>query len=748
MAIFVSKTMGRFIGRHPRLILLFGLLLVLAAARWDRDLSARLSLSPGLDSPDSESSIAQSWLKLHLGHDETPVIVLFRARQAGLPESDIRDAVEHALEGIDHDPDVRNVTSHFTSGDERLMSSDGRMTYAVVSLARGSDEGLAAFKRLRHSLVSDRLDILLGGELATYVDVRDRLHNDIWRAELLSFAILAVFLIWVFGSAVAALLPLLTGAASIVLSYAALKICTEFLDVGVYAVNVVSMLGLGLAIDYSLFIVSRYREELVLRPPDSALRITLSTAGRTVLFSGLTVAASLLCLIMLPQRFFQDMGLAGAIAVASAMLSAILLLPALLHLLGRRVNALAVPWLGHHAEHIAEGGTWFRIGSFVIRHARSVLPVSLLVLGGMAWPVYKLSIGPADSRILPVDAESRQVAEALDTQFAPAELQPMIVVVRTQGPASSPAGLAAIDQLSRSIAAQPNVTRVRSLTRIDPMLNLSDYQLLYSYPEQFPLASTTLHQFAHGSYSMIIVNYFMDPTSSEARNLAARIRALPRPDGLLDVRVGGYPAFHLDYLAALKKGVPYVFSAIVAINLLLLFMMLGSVVVPLKAVLANLFSLSATFGALVWIFQLGHLAGPLNFTPQANLDGTLLVLIFAMAFGLAIDYEMFLLARVREACQSGLEFCDAVTEGVRRSGPVITGAALLICVVLASFATGSVVSMKAMAVGLLVSIMADATLVRMLLVPATLKMLGRFCWWVPKPLATLHRHIGFQEGES
>lgn len=742
--------MGRLIGRHPRLIFLLGIVLVLAAAHWDRGLSAHLTLSPGLEAPDSGSSLAQTWLKRHLDHDETLVIVLFRARQPGLPEREFRDAVERTLEGIDRNPDVRNVKSHFSSGDERLMSTDGRMTYAVVSLARGNDEGLAAYQHLRRSLASDSLDIRLGGELATYVDVRDRLEHDIWRAELLSFAVLAIMLVWVFGSAVAALLPLLTSAASIVLAYTALKICADFFDVGVYAVNVVSMLGLGLAIDYSLFIVSRYREELAHGGISrggriGALLTTLNTAGRTVLFSGLTVAASLLCLIMLPQRFFQDMGLAGAIAVASAMLSALFFLPALLHLLGRRVNALALPWLDHHAAQAMEGGLWSRIGNFVIRHARSVLPLSLLVLVGMALPAYRLSIGPADSRILPTDAESRQVDETLNTQFAPPDLQPLLVVVRTKGAASSPEALVAIDTLTRTIDAMPNVTGVKSLTRVDPRLGLADYQLLYRYPEQFPLAANTLSQFARGSFSVISVNYFMAPTSPEARELAAKIRALPMPDGLIDVQVGGYPAFHLDYIDALKQGVPYVFAAIVAINLLLLFLMLGSVVVPIKAVLANLFSLSATFGALVWIFQIGHLSGPLDFTPQANLDGTLLVLIFAMAFGLAIDYEMFLLARIREACNSGLEFCDAVAEGVRRSGPVITGAAMLICVVLAAFATGSVVSMKAMAVGLLVSITADATLVRMLLVPATLKLLGQYCWWAPAPLARLHRRAGWQE---
>jgi RND superfamily putative drug exporter len=744
--------LGSFIGRYPRHIVWLGLLLVALAAVWQRDLSQHLVLAPGWDAPASGSAMAQRWLREQLDHDETPVIILFRSRQAQHDPVAFREAVEKSLASIGRDPDVRALRSAFSSGDPLMLSVDGRQTYAVVSLARGEDEGVGAFQHLRSLLLDPAgepvagraVEISLGGELATYVEIHDRISADVLQAEVISFAVLALLLVWVFGSLAAALLPLITGLTCMLLAFALLKFCAGFLPVSVYAVNVVSMLGLGLAIDYSLFMVSRFREELAADNP-RALCATLQSAGRTVVYSGLTVASSLLCLNLLPQRFFHDMGLAGAIAVATAMLAAILLLPAALHLLGPRVNAWSVPWLARRARQLAEGGWWSRMGRFVMRHAYGLLPVSLLLLAVLAWPFAQLSIGPADSRVLPIGSESRMVEETLQNDFPPADLLPLLVVVRAEGPVTALGALAGIDALTRGIAALPGVTEVKGLTSVDAKLTLADYQLLYRYPEQFPLAGSTLAAFSRGHYSLLYVNYNPVPTSEAARTLAAQIRALPVPAGLAEMQVGGYPAFNLDYIEALQQGVPWVLAAILAINLLILFLMLGSVVLPIKAVLANLISMSATFGVLVWVFQAGHFAGWLGFTPQVNLDGTLLVLIFAIAFGLAIDYEMFLLARIREAHLAGIEQEAAIAEGVRRSGPVITGAAFLIAAVLVAFATGGVVSMKAMAIGLLVSVLVDATLVRMLLVPSALRLLGPLAWWAPAWLHGVHRRFGWSE---
>lgn len=748
--------LGRKAGRRPWLVILLAVLLMAVSAVYSLDVMQRLTLSPGWEVPDSGSTESANVLREHLGRNDTPVILLFRpaARLAEVPGPVVdnpayRDAVERVLARVGTNPDVSSIASYPMTGDARLRSQDGRLSYAIAQLDRSQNEGVEAFLRLRQQVASEELEVMLGGELATYVDIREQLEKDIWRAEVASFVALAFLLIWVFGSATAAMLPLVVGGITILLSVTLLKLCTLFVDISVYAANVVSMLGLGLAIDYGLFIVSRFREELDRSGGDvlSSLDATLATAGRTVAYSGLTVAASLFCLLMLPQRFFQNMGLAGGISVAAAMLTSTLILPALLGLLGRRVNSLALPVLARRIRRADDTGGWYRFSQFVMRHAGIILAGALAVLLAMGQPVLHMDIGPADTRSLPVSAQSRQVQEILNRQFPHAGLSPLVLAVHARGPAHEPRALAGLHDLTRQIQALPGVTGVQGLVSVDPDLTLGDYEMLYQYPEQFPLATETLATYAKGEYTQLVVDYSMLSNSAEARELVQRIRGLILHDGLVTVHVGGFPAFHLDYLHSLATWVPWVILAIVAVIFVLLFLMLGSLLIPIKAVLTNLLSLSATFGALVWIFQDGNFAWLLDFTPQGSMDGTILVLIFAAAFGLSIDYEVFLLSRVKEMCQVTGDNMKSVAMGIQKSGPIITSAALLIGIVLGAFATGEVVFMKAMGLGLLLSVIVDATLVRMLLVPATLRLLGKLNWWAPKPLLMLYQRFRLSDLE-
>ena len=429
--------LGRLLCRFPWVFIAIASTVVGLAAGFGADVVRHLTLAPGWDVPESGSELALKHLRYRLGKDETPVIVLFRGKPGGPTKVDdpaFRRAVEAALAGIGHNPDVAGVNSYYGSGDTRLRSTGGDLTYALVNLKLSSDEGMGAYQRLRAQLRSERLEIELGGELATYVDVREQLAKDIWNAEVVSFILLALLLVWVFGSVVAAALPLIIGGVTIILSAALLKFFTLFTDVSVYAANVVSMLGLGLAIDYGLFIVSRYREELALGgSPRAILFATLSTAGRTVAYSGLTVAASLFCLLLMPQRFFQNMGLAGGISVGSAMITSVVLLPALLALLGPRVNRLALPVLARRVAREEGSGGWYRFSQFVMRHAIPVLIVAFLLLGAMGLPVLHMQVGPSDSKSLPASAESRRVQETLDRDFRHAELSPLVLTVRAQG---------------------------------------------------------------------------------------------------------------------------------------------------------------------------------------------------------------------------------------------------------------------------------------------------------------------------
>ncbi len=746
------RSLGELNIRHPWKVVGLSVLLLMLALFYSRDVMQHLTLAPGWEVPGSGSALTTERVREILGRDETMVIVLFRPRPGfdhTVDDPAYRDAVENVLMGVARNPEVGSVTSYYATGDARLKSADGRMTYAMVSLARGKDEGINAFNRLRKELKSDVLKVELGGELATYWDTRVQLGHDLRNAELISFGALTLLLLWVFGSVVAALLPLVVGFSTILLSVALLKLSTNVAAVSIYTINVVSMLGLGLAIDYALFILSRFREERSQGASvDASLRRTLGTAGRTVAFSGMTVAASMLCVFLLPQHFFHNMAMAGSISVVSAMLAAVVLLPALLSLLGDRVDRLALPILASRARHQRQGGRWYIFSHFVMRHPWAVLLVTLAVLLAMGTPVLSIQIGPFDARSLPKGAQSRQVQDALAHSFQPADLSPIIVAVTAAGDLHGNRAITGLHRLTDEIQALPGVRKVISLTTLDPKLTLSDYQLLYANPDQFPLAAQALSRLAKGKQTLIYVYYKPEPTSPKARALAQRIRDIPTPPGLAQVEVGGFPAFHLDYLGSLAKGVPIVIAAIVGVICVLLFLMLGSVLVPIKVVITNLLSLSATFGALVWIFQDGHLAGLLDFTPQGSMDGTILVLIFASAFGLAIDYEVFLLSRVKEVCDATGDNALAVSTGIQRSGPIITNAALLIGIVLGAFATGEVVFMKAMGLGLLLSVLVDATLVRMLLVPASLRLLGRLNWWAPKPLMMLYRRFNLSEAHG
>ena len=745
--------LGRLVCRAPWHVVLAAVLLVGLSAYYGLDVMQRLTVVPGWDVPGSGSAIAVERFREQEGVDETPVIALFRALNHGKQSAispEFSHAVEESLQAISANPDVRSVTSYYSSGDARFLSHDGLQTYAIIGLARADDEGIGAYQRLREQLHSDQMEILIGGELPTYVDTRWQLEQDLRKAEMISFISLALLLVWVFGSVVAALLPLIVGGVTMIISIAILKAATQFIDVTVYAANVVSMLGLGLAIDYALFIVSRFREEqLHSSEVDASLCNTLMTAGRTVAFSGMTVAASLFCLTILPQRFFQNMGLAGGISVVSAMLTSIVLLPAILSLLGNRVNHLALPVLARRAAvQVNGGGWWYRFSYFVMRHPYSVLLGTLSLLLFMGYPALGLKLGQPDAMALPKGAESRVVQETLNANFSTSDLSPLLIAITTKGQVNAPESIEGLHALTLQIKALQGVKRVAGMTSLDDSLALEDYKLLYQYPDQFPVAAEAMSTYARGEQTRFLVFYTFSPNAPQAQQLVTQIRAIPLPDGLTEIHVGGYPAFYQDYLDSLKHWVPVTVGIIISIIFVLLFLMLGSLMLPIKVVLTNLLSLSATYGALVLIFQHGYLSGLLNFTPPGSLDGTVLVLIFASAFGLSIDYEVFLLSRVKEVCDQTGDSLKAVATGVQRSGPIITNAALLIGIVLASFAMGDVVFMKQIGLGLLMAVVVDATIVRMLLVPSTMRLLGRLNWWAPKPLMMIYARFNLSEIEK
>jgi RND superfamily putative drug exporter len=477
------------------------------------------------------------------------------------------------------------------------------------------------------------------------------------------------------------------------------------------------------------------------------------------------VTISLLSLIIFPQMFLKSMGWGGAAAVVVAMLAAITVLPAALALLGHRVNSLSLRGLftrrrkGDVARSVraeSEGsGFWYRTSTFVMRRPVVVLVAAVLPLVVVGIPFLRINLTIPDQRSLPTSAESRQVGEVLTNEFPRNETVPIQITVKTEKPALDAASLSGLFEYTRQLEKVPGVRNVESLVNLDPRLDAGGtvaYAMFYSSigngqnPQAGPAAAAA-EQYAKGNYSVVSVLYDTDPSSQASEELVRSIRALTPPAGL-NVQVGGRTAEQVDFLASLVASIPWALALIVVVMFVILFLMLGSVVVPVKAVLLNILSLSASFGALVWIFQDGNLANVLGFTPLGSVDGTQPVLIFAIAFGLSMDYEVFLLSRIKENYDRTKDTSRAVALGVQKTGMIITSAALLLVVVIGSFAMGQVQIIKQVGIGLALAILVDATVVRMLLVPATMRLVGRYNWWAPRWLTALYNRLGLRERED
>ena len=748
---------GNFIYRRRWAVLVTGLVFLTVAGVYGTSLFSNLK-GGGFDDPNAESSKALAAIHDQLGQDDGTLIVLFQAKDGSTVESEpFRQAVGQTLDRVKGQAGVGHITSFYSSGARQLVSLDGKSTYAIVGMTGDEEAQAKTLKVVRPLLTNDRLQVRLGGAPAINEEISAQVGQDLETAELFSFPILAVLLVFIFGSLVAAALPLAIGGTAILGAFLVLRIVSNFSDISIFSVNVITMLGLGLAIDYSLFMISRFREELIRYDGQvgPALNKTMRTAGRTVMFSGLTVVISLLSLLVFPQMFLKSMGMGGAAAVGVAMVTALTILPALLALLGNRVNSLKVrlPFSGKspagqvgQAQLDGDHGFWYRTSQFVMRRPATVLIVALVPLIWVGLPFLGVKVSTPDARSLPVGRESRTVSELLEQNFPRNETAPIQIVVHTNGAATSAANLSTLYDYIRQLAQVGGVRRVDSLVTLDPSLDKTAYQNFYAQTTN-PTTQAAVQRFAKGDYTLVSVLYDTDTLSTASQDIVRNIRQLNVPAGL-SVQVGGQTAYLVDFLSSLGRSIPVAFGLIVVVIFVLLFLMLGSVVIPLKAVILNILSLSVSFGALVWIFQDGNLANFLNFSPLGSIDGTQPVLIFAIAFGLSMDYEVFLLSRVKENYDRTGDNTASVARGVQKTGGIITSAALLLVIVIGSFATGQVVFIKQVGVGLGLAVAVDATIVRLLLVPASMRLLGRYNWWSPKPLAALYRRLGMSEVET
>jgi RND superfamily putative drug exporter len=700
-------TLARLADGNARRIGLFAIAFFLLAGALGGSVASRLD-PYGADDPATETVQAKDRL-FDAGLRVPAVIVVVEDAPVAAPAT--RARVE-SLEGrVRRHGGVKSVTGYYGTRSPVFVSEDGRSTYFAVALETTDDkEWQETGAKIADSL-SEEPGVVVGGAAVAQEQVNKQVENDLRTAEMLAFPLLFLLSLLFFRSLVASLLPLMIGGLAIVGTFLILRVASEFGSISIFALNLTTALGLGLAIDYSLFIVSRYREEIAADGPGlAAMRRVLATAGRTVFFSSLTVAAALASLLVFPQRFLYSMGLGGALVALFAALISLTVLPAVLTLLGTRVNALAPRFLQRRAEADTrpdESGFWYRLSRFVMRRPVPVATLSALLLIVMGLPFFGIKFNTVDPTVLPQSASARQAYDTVSSEFPPYRETPIWIDVEGGGP-----------RAAAQVAAQ--VRRIGGVAEVNPPQPLS------RRVTALQVAST-------------------EPFISEAsQTTVKRIREIQEPAGTT-ILVGGATADFIDLQSSLVRHLPVVLAIIVVSTLTILFLMTGSVVLPVKSLLMNFLNLSAVFGLLVLIFQDGRLEGFLDYSSPGAIEQTMPILLFAVAFGLSTDYAVFLLSRIKEARDAGASDSECVAIGLERTGRIVTAAALLFAVAMGAFATSQIIFIKENGVGTALAVLIDASIIRALLVPSLMELLGKWNWWAPAPLRRLHERFGISE---
>ena len=737
--------LGRFVVGHARLVIGAWALLIVLAVPLAPQAPGALSAG-GFINENLESARAKAILEAELGSPSSALVVVFSSPtlEAGTPAFELGAAA--AMRDVSSSPHVARVVSHLLQ--PRQVSADRHTAYDIVLLDLPPDDSPKALPILRAALRdAPGLTVELAGGPAFYGDVQTVTEHDLQRSEVISLPLAALALLLVFGSVVAAGVPLVVGGASVVVALAGVFLIASFTPMSIFVLNLATLLGLGLGVDYSLLMTSRFREELAKRPAGSddavaeAVRITVATAGRAVFFSGLTVLLGLLGLVLFEFMILRSVGIAGALVVGLAVIAALTLLPAVLTVLGRNLDRFAVRRVSARPE---RDGPWARLARRVMRRPLAVLIPTLALLLVLGSPFLHVRFNAPDASILPAGVPSRAAFDRLQAEFGEGAFAPITIAVRTAGPATSPENLARLYEYSRRIAADPRVRSVDSVVDVDPRLTLEQYQLLYGDPNgpRDRFVATALAATTRGDLTAITLTTPYGPNRLEGRALVQELRdprsALAPPAGI-GILVGGGAADVADVVDGVAADFPRTALFIVVTTYLVLFALLRSVVLPAKALLMNTLSITASFGALVWIFQDGNLSALLGFQPLGFVETTQPVILFCVLFGLSMDYEVFLLTRMKEAWDATGDNTEAVARGLERSGRIVTSAALIVCVVAGSFAFADIVLIKALGLGVAIAVALDATVVRALLVPSTMRLLGHWNWWMP---ARLERIVG------
>ncbi|MGW0872653.1 MMPL family transporter [Streptomyces sp. NPDC002740] len=708
----------RFVTARPGLSLLAALVLTVLAVLAGSGVAERLG-SGGWEDPAAESTYATKALEREFPGSQPNLLLLVDAGEASVDDPAVAAEANRLTAGLAAEKGVVGVGSYWQAGAagaaSALRAKDGHEALIAARITGDEKTMGETLDRIAPALRGTHgpVEVRIGGGVAVRHEMQTIIQEDLTRAEIIALPITLVLLVMVFGSAVAALLPLGIGIVAILGTNAVLSGLTRFTDVSIFAMNLTTALGLGLAIDYALFIVRRFREELAAgADPSTAIATTLRTAGRTVLFSALTVAVSLAAMLLFPQYFLRSFAYAGMAVVLLAAAAALILLPAALILLGGRVNSLDLRRLFRRGRPAAasdeEGGrAWARTAHLVMRRAPffALATTAALVLLGL--PFLGVKFGTADDRQLPSSAESHVVQQHIRDGFPGSPGGGLEVL------AEGRATQAQYAAYKERVAALPEVARVDG-----PSVN--------------------------GDSAYFTVLPKGEAVDDAAQNLVGDLRATAAP---FETGVTGTAAVLVDSKHAISAQLPWAVAFIVVVTLLLVFLLTGSVLIPLQAVLLNALSLTAMFGAVVWVFQDGHLSGLLGFTSPGSIETTLPVLMFCVAFGLSMDYGVFLLSRIKEEYDRTGDHEGAVGLGLRRTGGLITAAAVILAVVMVAIGTSRVTNTKMLGLGIALAVLMDAMVVRSLLVPAIMRLTGRATWWAPAPLRRFHQRFGLSEGE-
>ena len=707
-----------------------------------------------------EANRTEQLLQQEFNIDPNALTLVFQLPEGAVPNN-AQSEIQAIVASVRELPGIKHITNPSDRPDYR--SADGRVQYSVIELSsqkklssdietieqvlaeRSSQDSSQGFSQSSSQSSSQRITTYLTGKPAIDREVQRISKADLGRVELWVLPIMLGVLILVFGSLVAATMPIAIGIVAVSTTLGLLYVVSLKLSVSVFALNLTSMLGLGLGIDYALLIVKRFQQELRDRPIEQAISVTLATAGRAIFFSGLTVCVSLFGLMLFPIRLLQSLGIAGAIVVLLSVLSALTLLPALLSVVGHRIYYGSIFSVTDGPQRF-----WSRIARIVIRYSLPAAVAVLVIVAGLTAPFFAAEFGIANAEVLPQSNPAREGVDVLNRAFGAGETSPILLAIQPEQPGDdlfSAQHIETLYRFIRRVQSDPRVSSVQSLVNIDPRLGLADYQQLYSNPTLLaasPIAAA-VNQFSHGSTTLAIVKSRTGIHNKASRELVQELRAngqASKPENSLPnlkIQVTGQTASELDTIDAITQRLPTVLAVIMVATFIVLAFLLNSIALPIKAMIANLLSMGASFGALVFIFQWGHFQRLLNFTPVGYIDILLPIVLFCVLFGLSMDYEVFLLTRIKETYDllklsgkaSSKSNTESVVVGLEETGQLITSAALLVIIVTSAFAFTSLIIIKALGLGIAIAIAVDASLIRLILVPAAMKLMGKWNWWTP-----------------